>query len=282
MVYRKTITAHCLIRNEENFVGYAIRSVINYVDKVLVYDTGSTDKTASVIEEIQSAFPGKIIFEQKGYHDRFTHTNLRQEMLEATDTDWFMIIDGDEVWTKTGMEEAVGLINDSSDVNYLIAPYYLCVGDVYHTYYKEKYDFFYRRKGFFTPRFIKYNKNLVIKGDYELDTFYNKSTGKMVYNQNELNILTHGFWHLTHLRRSSRDDEVFTSGIAKNRGEKRRLTHFLIGREIKESIPGVFDGLGVVARLTFWQSFINFWQLVFNQPKLLSRRLKYYLKFGRE
>ena len=31
-------------------------------------------------------------------------------MLEMTTTDWFMILDGDEVWTKRGIEEAVETI----------------------------------------------------------------------------------------------------------------------------------------------------------------------------
>ena len=58
-----SITAHCLVKNEENFVGFAIKSVINFVDKVIVFDTGSTDKTVGLIKNLVKEFPEKIIFE---------------------------------------------------------------------------------------------------------------------------------------------------------------------------------------------------------------------------
>ena len=108
-----TITAHCLIKNEENFVWYAIKSVVDFVDKIIVFDTGSTDKTVELIKKLAEEYPEKIIFEEKGSCDKVRHTHLRQEMLKKTNTDWFMILDGDEVWTKRGAEEAIKIISEN-------------------------------------------------------------------------------------------------------------------------------------------------------------------------
>ena len=58
------ITAHCLIKNEENFVWYAIKSVVDFVDKIIVFDTGSTDKTVELIKKLAEEYPEKIIFEE--------------------------------------------------------------------------------------------------------------------------------------------------------------------------------------------------------------------------
>ncbi|OGH88673.1 MAG: hypothetical protein A3J93_01085 [Candidatus Magasanikbacteria bacterium RIFOXYC2_FULL_42_28] len=272
---RQTITAHCIIKNEENFVGFAIRSVIDYVDKVLVFDTGSTDETVSIVKKITEEFPNKIVLEEKGECDKTKHSTLRQEMLEKTKTDWFMLLDGDEVWTKRGIEEAVVVLNGVDEcINWLASPYYLCVGDVYHTYYKEKFDVFYNRTGFYTPRFIRNRKDIEWRGYYEQDTLYFKDTDKTVYSPKSIYFLTNHYWHLTHLSRSSKDQNVYTSGIAKNRGEKKRLTYFLIGRKINEPIPEVFinDGVRIVSLA---RSVYNFIILMLKQPKLIIRKIYY-------
>lgn len=282
MEIKKTITAHCIVRNDEYFVPFALKSIVDYVDKIFVFDTGSTDATPQVLEKLAHEYPDKIIFEQKGYRDKSTHTALRQEMLERTTTDWFMIVDGDEVWTKRAIEEAIQLINTNEEVTWIVTPYYLCVGDMYHTYYKEKYDPFYNRVGFFTPRLIKNTGDLEWRGDYELDTLYKKSDGKMLYNKDNITYINNKWWHLTHLCRSPLDSEIFTSGIAKTRAEKRRLTHFLIGKKIKEPIPEVFEGTKYAKPMSFATALRNFVALFFGQPKLLLRRLKYYIQLGKE
>ena len=55
------IIVHCLVANEERFVWYALQSVLPYVDQVMVWDTGSTDKTVEIIKAIKSP---KIIFKE--------------------------------------------------------------------------------------------------------------------------------------------------------------------------------------------------------------------------
>jgi glycosyltransferase involved in cell wall biosynthesis len=272
---QKTITAHCVVRNDENFIAYAVKSVIDFVDKVLIFDTGSTDSTVQEIQKLISKYPNKIDFEEKGECPKERHAAMRQEMLEKTTTDWFMLLDGDEVWTARGVKEAVSAINGVGDkINWLASPYYLCVGDVFHTYYKEKFDVFYQRVGFYTPRFIKNLKDVEWRGYYEQDTLYFKGTNKMVYDPQRIYFLNNRYWHLTHLDRSSQDSEVYTSGIAKNRGEKKRLTYFIIGKKISESIPEVFVDLQTL-RMSFWKSVCNFILLMLKQPKLLFRKLYY-------
>ena len=108
-----TITAQCLIKNEERFVEYSIRSVIDYMDSVLIFDTGSTDRTIEIIQDLIKEYPNRIILERKGECDRIKLQHYKQEMLEKTKTDWFMILDGDEVWSKAGIEEAIQTIPPS-------------------------------------------------------------------------------------------------------------------------------------------------------------------------
>ena len=67
------ITAHCLVKNEENFVGYAIKSVVDFVDKVIVFDTGSTDKTIETVQSLIKEYPSKIILRKKAFVMKTTY-----------------------------------------------------------------------------------------------------------------------------------------------------------------------------------------------------------------
>jgi len=48
------IVVHCLVKNEENFIWYAINSVLPFVDKIMIWDNDSTDKTIEIIKSIHS------------------------------------------------------------------------------------------------------------------------------------------------------------------------------------------------------------------------------------
>ena len=70
---KKTVWVNTVIRNEENFIWYALMSVIDYVDKILIYDLGSTDKTVEIIKTIKSP---KIILKQFFYGFYLIHLQL--------------------------------------------------------------------------------------------------------------------------------------------------------------------------------------------------------------
>jgi len=95
------ITVHCRVRNEENFVGTAIRSVLPLAERVLVFDTASTDRTLEVIESIGSP---KIEIVRKPACGPIPLTKLRNEMVERTTTEWYMLVDGDEVYPERAVE----------------------------------------------------------------------------------------------------------------------------------------------------------------------------------
>ncbi|MFA5062275.1 MAG: glycosyltransferase [Patescibacteria group bacterium] len=256
-----TVTAHCLVKNEENFVYYTIKSVIDFVDRVIVFDTGSTDKTVELIQKLMAEYPGKIIFEEKGPADGNRHTLLRQEMIERTKTDWFMILDGDEIWTKKAMAEATKAIALDGSLECLIAPFYLCVGDIYHVYAGKRSITILGKTDFHYPRFIKIAPGLHWQGVYNQDTLLDKDNKEFCQKENS-RFMTNRYWHVTHLRRSSTDDNDYSSGG--NRRAKRRLTFFVIGAKINEPVPEVFGNANIY-RMNFITSFVNFIALIFHK-----------------
>lgn len=128
-----TITAQCLVKNEARFVWYAVMSVINHVDKILLWDTGSTDGTLDLIDEIKKVGKDKISFREYGDVNTETFTKVRQDMLDATQTDWFIVVDGDEIWWDDSIGKVVEVINDKGkDIESIVVPTINLVGDIYH------------------------------------------------------------------------------------------------------------------------------------------------------
>lgn len=134
---KKTIWAHTLVKNEERYLWYAVMSVADFVDKILLWDTGSTDNTLAIIEEIKKAKGEKISFKEVGEVNPEEFTKVRQEMLDQTKSDWILILDGDEVWWEESIKDLTNLIQKEGDIlETIISPYYNIVGDIYH--YQEK------------------------------------------------------------------------------------------------------------------------------------------------
>jgi len=259
-----TITAHCLVKNEENFVWYAIKSVIDFVDKIIVFDTGSTDKTVEIVQGLAKEYPDKIFFEEKGECDKKRHTELRQEMVDKTATDWFMILDGDEVWTRRGMEEVLNIINENSGMECLIAPFYLCVGDVYHYSRKGLYEIM-GQKGHFSPKLFKKTGGFHWGGDYGEGDFPKNSRNKIFYNSANSIFLRNKFWHTSCLPRSSGDNLI-------KLGRHKVVNTFSLklfgtGFKIKDDLPEVFKEQSgkSVQRMSVPESLINLIKYLINK-----------------
>ena len=127
------IWAHTLVKNEERYVWYSIMSVIDYVDKILVWDTGSVDNTVEIIKQIKKRFPEKIDFKEFGEVDINQFTLVRQKMLKETKSDWFIILDGDEVWWEDSISQVKSVIEEKGKhLDSIVSRHYNIVGDIYH------------------------------------------------------------------------------------------------------------------------------------------------------
>ena len=128
-----SIWAHTLVKNEERYVWFAVMSVIDHVDRILIWDTGSSDGTVQIISEIQKLYPEKVSFKEVGEVDINQFTIVRQKMLDQTQADWFIIVDGDEVWWDSSIKEVVDVIKkDGNNLDSVVSKYHNVIGDIYH------------------------------------------------------------------------------------------------------------------------------------------------------
>ena len=58
------VWAHTLVKNEARWLWYSVSSVIKHVDKLLLWDAGSTDQSSEIEKELERMYPGKIILKQ--------------------------------------------------------------------------------------------------------------------------------------------------------------------------------------------------------------------------
>lgn len=83
-----TISCCMIVKNEEAFLEKCLKSVKDYVDEIIIVDTGSTDRTV----EIARGFTNKVYF-----HDwENSFSKARNQALSYATCDWIFQIDGDE------------------------------------------------------------------------------------------------------------------------------------------------------------------------------------------
>ena len=202
---KSNLTVHCVIKNEERWIWFALNSILDIADRVLVYDTGSSDRTVDIIKTIKSK---KIIFEEKGEVDAKGLAQLRKEQLSRTKTEWFLILDGDEVWLKQTKKELVGKIKnvDKSKWGIVVRAWNL-VGDVYH-YHPESTRYRWPfapkdYKGWANLRVMRKSVVKDIKGDYPLEAYCDENGIPIQNNrQKHLVFLKNRYFHTTYLTRS--------------------------------------------------------------------------------
>ncbi len=86
--HRATVSACMIVKNEEELLPGCLDSIRDWVDEIIVVDTGSTDRTV----EIANSYRAKI-FHQPWEGDFSKHRNFS---LEPATCDWIFVIDADE------------------------------------------------------------------------------------------------------------------------------------------------------------------------------------------
>ena len=206
----KSIWAHTLVKNEESYLWYSVGSVIDFVDKLLLWDTGSTDNTFRIAQEIKKRYPAKIELREVGSVDKKLFSVMRQKMLDESEGDWVFIVDGDEIWWEGSIKKVIGAINGGK-ADAIVSPYINLIGDPYH-YQEEKAGRYQidKRVGNITIRaFNRKTPRLHVENPYGLEGYFDGS-GEAIQESLlvKRKFIDAPFLHLTHLKRSAKDEGV--------------------------------------------------------------------------
>lgn len=194
-----------VVKNEDRFIWYAISSVLKYVDTFLIADTGSTDDTVKIINSFSNK---RIKFSKHNIKTPLDISKIRQNQIEATYTDWFWVVDGDEIYSDTLISEILNVINqEKNHFEGIVVGRYDLLGDIYH--YQDNTAGYYQmlgEKGHFALRLINKKKipSLHIEGEYPLEGYYDNHDSEITTHNPDKFYFTKGsLYHAMYLRRSS-------------------------------------------------------------------------------
>ena len=252
------IIVHCLVKNEERFVWYALKSVLPFVDKIMVWDTGSTDNTVKIIKSIDSK---KISFKQVGNVDSNSFTSIRQQMLDQTPKGftWLMILDGDEIWPKKSIKEIVQTIKKSSKIDSIVVRTHNLVGDIYHRLpeFVGQYKLA-GKKGHLALRFINLKNipNLCVKKPHGQQGYFD-GQGRLIQDRDlkKIKFINTYYHHATHLLRSSsrtKDKQVPKRAQKLKYQLGKRIPSNQIPEIFFKSHPKIVPSVTQKVPLSFW------------------------------
>lgn len=185
----KEVTACVLVKNEEYFIRHVLSPLIKTMGEVLVFDTGSTDRTVEFARSI-----GATVVE-KGQSDEYQVGGYRNEMNRMAKNPWTMIVDGDELYSvETLLEIEKYDIPEGKQLGFTR----MCSVD-----WKEPHGYVLIADMFnrvaFHPRTATYKGVYPFESPHLFD-----EPNKFFY------VPTEGFaFHLHRLNRSPKDDEVY-------------------------------------------------------------------------
>ena len=200
------IWANTIVHNEENFIWFAIMSVVDYVDQVLVYDTGSTDKTVEIVKEIQKIKKDKVKFRELGEVNKDEFPKLRQRMLEESSCDWILVLDGDEIWWKESIKKVTDRINKGGNkTEGIVVPMIVPVGDIFHLQEEKagRYELLGKRGHLNLRAISKKIPGLHADWPYGRESYFDEKN-KLIQERKGVIFLDAPYLHVTHLKRSER------------------------------------------------------------------------------
>lgn len=93
-----------IVKDEEDFLEYCLNSVKDYVDEIIIVDTGSTDKTIDIAKK----------FTDKVYKHEWPNdfSKARNISLRYATKEWILVLDADEIISDEDLKKIRKLIED--------------------------------------------------------------------------------------------------------------------------------------------------------------------------
>ena len=221
------LTVQMIVKNEDRWIWYALKSIYTAASEIIVYDTGSVDNTIPVIETFGQQ---KVRFEKYNLNNPENLTSLRQRQLAETKTEWFLLADGDEVWPEKSIAQVIRAIKNSHErIEGIVVNAAICLGDVFHVQDEKagKYNIT-GNVGHYNIRAYRKSSSYHWTGQYPLEAYVDENNIPLQNKPESLKLLDVSYHHLRHLPRSTQV-----------RNPKKKLE---VGKKIDTSqIPEVFS-----------------------------------------
>ena len=215
-----SITGHMVVKNEDRWIWFAIMSVIDFLDELIIYDTGSIDNTIKIIENVleNEEYRKKIIFERMDGVTPENFYKIRQKQIDMTKSDYFMVVDGDEVWYQDSLNELDSILSKKRPD--LVATRFInCCGDIFH--YRYDYRETYCIKGITGSITIRVYSmgipGICCGGVYGVEGYINENGVAVQEAGYNIEVMNSKYLHTSLLNRSSAQNGDFSIKYRRNK-----------------------------------------------------------------
>lgn len=94
----KTSLSICIIIKMKKIYRKMYKSIINIADEIIIVDTGSTDKTLSILNSLKKMYGNKINVYHYAWDENFS--KARNYAMKFATSEWILFIDADEEWNR--------------------------------------------------------------------------------------------------------------------------------------------------------------------------------------
>lgn len=209
----KTVSLCMIVKNEEKYIARCLESAKPIVNEMIVVDTGSTDKTASIAKKY-----GAIV---KNYEWKNSFAKARNYSINKAKSDWILIMDADEEFSKEDYDKFTNLINTSTKD--------------YHNLQILNYSDESRKNvtKHYTARLIRNNKAYKYVGDIHENLVRNEDLMKEIngYSNEDIRIYHYGYIEsvIKDKHKRERNIPLIENEIKKNPKDHKYL--FYLGNE---------------------------------------------------
>lgn len=105
----KKISVAIATFNEEENIGKCLKSIVSWVDEIMVVDGSSTDKTVDIAKK----YKAKVMVSD---NPPIFHIN-KQKAVEECTSEWILQLDADEVVTDKLKDEIINVVNQLNTIN---------------------------------------------------------------------------------------------------------------------------------------------------------------------
>lgn len=151
------VSACLIVRNELKTLPACLRTLIGYVDEIVIVDTGSTDGTQYLIKGWQKSCSNgtQIIYDEYKWHDDFSAA--RNYAMSKASGDWLFTIDADDRVNVKNWDSINKILKSESDI---VSDYDMIACVIYNVYGAASTI----ESRFIQPRFFRTSSGPVYKG----------------------------------------------------------------------------------------------------------------------
>jgi glycosyltransferase involved in cell wall biosynthesis len=176
------IAAVIMVKNEEKFIHTTLNSLKGQVDGLIMYDTGSTDKTISISKKLAKQNELNFHLLRGEFEDFATSRNRLLRFADTFDYDYLLLLDcNDELKVSNSLKEILSDIDDIDDIDVFHVQQKWFIGGTTDTLQYYSARLIKPRKGFeyegVVHEFLKTNGKITKLNADDVHIYQNRANG---------------------------------------------------------------------------------------------------------